>query len=338
VERYTQEVVSRLKDRVRLLAPRWSLEGAAGHLWEQARLPSLLRKDEILWSPANTGPLSVSSQVITLHDASFIDHPEWFEAGFSAWYGFLLPRLLHRVPIILTDSIFSKIRILEGFRISEQRVKVIPGGVNLNIFKPALKEEQERVCLKFRLQKPFVLAVGSLNKRKNLLRLVEAWGLMGPSLRDADLVVVGDEGSAFRKVHFNLLADNVRFIGRVEDQDLAALYSSALVYVMPSLYEGFGLTLLEAMACGAPVIASNTTALPEVVGDAGILIDPHNVEEIGLAISRIVEDSALREDLILKGLERVKEYTWDRTAESIWTSILQAHPYKELNMFSAYDR
>lgn len=338
VERYTQEVVSRLKDRVRLLSPGRPLRGAAGHLWEQARLPSLLREDEVLWSPANTGPLSVSSQVITLHDASFIDHPEWFDAGFTAWYGILLPRLLQRVPLILTDSIFSKIRILEGFRISEQRVKVIPAGVNLTRFQPVLKADQERACVKFKLQKPFVLAVGSLNERKNLLRLIRAWKRMGRSFRDADLVVVGEEGHAFRKVHFDLLPENVRFIGRVDDRDLAALYSSALAYVMPSLYEGFGLTLLEAMACGVPVIASNTTALPEVIGDAGILIDPHNVDEIGQAILTIIEDSALREDLIRRGFERVKQYPWEKTAESIWTSISQIYPYMELNMFSAYER
>jgi glycosyltransferase involved in cell wall biosynthesis len=338
VERYTQGLLSRLKDRVRLLAPNRPLSGAAGHLWEQARLPALLCKDELLWSPANTGPLSVASQVLSLHDASFIDHPEWFNPGFAAWYRFLLPRLLRRVPLVLTGSTFSKIRILEGFRISEGRVKIIPAGVDPAVFRPAEAVEQASVRAKFGLHKPFVLAVGSLNQRKNLGRLLEAWKLAGPGLEDADLVLVGGEGEAFRKVHFDPLPRNVRFTGRVGDSDLAALYSAAAVYVMPSLYEGFGLTLLEAMACGVPVVAANAGALPEVVEEAGILIDPFQVEEIAGAILKVVEDSALRAALVQRGFERARGYTWERTAENIWTSIIEVDPYKELRLSSAYDR
>jgi glycosyltransferase involved in cell wall biosynthesis len=183
-----------------------------------------------------------------------------------------------------------------------------------------------------------VLAVGSLNERKNLDRLLEAWRLARPGLGDVDLVLVGGEGDAFRKVHFDHLPENVRFTGRVGDRDLTALYSSAAAYVTPSLYEGFGLTPLEAMACGAPVVASNTGALPEVVGEAGILVDPFQVEEIAGAILRVVEDSALRTALVQRGFERARGYPWERTAEEIWTSVSETDPYKELRLSSAYDR
>lgn len=327
VERYAREVSVRFKSRARFLAPAKNLPGPAGHLWEQVMLPAKLHRGEILWSPANSGPLAVSRQVLTLHDISFMDHPEWFNPSFTTWYRALIPQLVHRVAMILTVSSFSKIRIVDAFQISPERVKVIPGGVDPGHFWPVGPKKEELVRRKFGLDHPYILAVGSLGVRKNLDRLIQAWQLTRGDFPDLGLAIVGTAGAAFRRVNLHETPAGIRLFGRVEDDELAALYSASAAYILPSLYEGFGLTALEAMACGAPVIAAGAGALPEVVGSAGLLIDPWDSESIGQAICRVLEDSDLRQGMIQRGLRRAREASWDLTAAGVWTSIQFAASY-----------
>lgn len=326
VQRYTWEIVNCLAHRVELVAPQSHLEGVAGHAWEQFVLPTLLR-GRLLWSPGNTGPLMVSRQVVTVHDAVPLDHPEWLNPRFAGWYRFLLPRLIPRVQRIITVSEFSKARILEHVRVDPKRIVVIPNGVDSR-FRP--HNDQEHLHLIKRLGIPsrhYVLSLGSLEPRKNLGRLLKAWEQLCEEVpEDVWLVVAGAKGKAqiFQDVSFEKLPPRVHFTGHVPDEYLPALYSAALVFVYVSVYEGFGIPPLEAMASGTPTLTGNQTALPEVVGDAGLTVDPFSVEAIAEALRKLIGDSALRQMLQQKGLERSLQFGWDGIAERTWTVLREA--------------
>ncbi len=172
VERYASEVLRCLGQTVRVLRPRQPLTGVPGHLWEQLLLPTLVGKEQLLWSPANTGPLAVSRQVVTIHDLSVLDHPEWFNANFRLWYRVMLPRLAKSSRAILTVSQFSRRSIIKRFGLPEDAVTAIPDAVNVDQFHPV---DPAPVRLKYALPQRYVLFVGSLDPRKNLERLLQAW-------------------------------------------------------------------------------------------------------------------------------------------------------------------
>ncbi len=321
VERYARAVTKRLGERVWLAAPTGRWQGSWGHAWEQVALPRLLTETEALWSPANSGPLRVSKQAVTIHDVSVWDHPEWYRRDFAAWYRYLLPRLAQTAAVVITCSSYSYIRIKERLRICDRKIAVVPCGVDRAIFHSYSCEDQGKIRRKYRLPGVYLLAVGSPGPRKNLFRLLRAWEISGLG-GEAGLVLVGANARTLRGGLGPIeLPGGVRSLGYVSDADLARLYSGAAAYVLPSLQEGFGLTVLEAMACGAPVIASRSAALPEVVGNAGLLIDPLNEAELAWAMRTILEDSALRQALIARGTAKVCDYSWEQTAESIWTIL-----------------
>jgi glycosyltransferase involved in cell wall biosynthesis len=323
VERYAGEVARRLArcGQVRLLKPGRPWQGPLGQAWEQAVLPGQLESGETLWSPANTGPLLVSRQAVTIHDAAVFDHPEWFDPQFAAWYRWLLPRLARRAALVLTVSTFSKIRILETFRISEQRVKVAPGGVDPDRFRPAPPARQAAVHSKYGLPRRYLLIVGSLEPRKNLDLAFQAWRQAAGRAPDVALAVVGAGGRAFRPAAWKELPPGVRFLGAVSDEDLAALYSGAAAFLQASLYEGFALPALEAMACGAPVIAARAGALPEVIGEAGLFFDPFDFDALAWAIRSLLDDEGLAGELRAKGFARARLYSWDQTARAVWDAL-----------------
>ncbi len=329
VERYASEISQRLGSRVQLIEPGPGFKGVFGHAWEQMVLPSMLVKGDLLWSPTNSGPLAVRDQVVTIHDLSFWDHPEWFEPTFAAWYRFLVPRLVHRTRIILTVSYFSYIRILDAFRISTNRVKIVPGGVDLQKFRPARQTDIDAIKSKFNIRDQYLLAVGTLEPRKNLEKLFQAWQRYASSFRPhLELVVAGGKGAAFRDIRLRSLPAGVKLLGYVDEPDLRGLYSGALAYILPSVYEGFGLTALEAMACGAPVIASNTTALPEVVGRAGLYFDPTRVDEIWGAIEALYSSSSLRGSLIASGYKQAETFSWENSARMAWEVLGEAMQFE----------
>jgi len=169
----------------------------------------------------------------------------------------------------------------------------------------------------------YVLSVGSLEPRKNLSRLLDAWRRLQPTDRDESLVLVGASSKHFQAVDFAGDIASVIFPGYINDADLPAVYAGATLFVYPSLYEGFGLPVLEAMACGTPVVCSGATALPEVVGTAGILVDPYDPEAIADGIRRVLENDALQARLRQRGLELARKYTWERAAAATW-QVLQA--------------
>jgi len=316
VQRYTREVVSRLAHEVDQISPRRPLHGVSGHVWEQAVLPLKL-SDRLLWSPAGTGPWLVSRQVVTIHDLAALDHPEWFGSRFARWYRFLQPRLLATAERIITVSEFSRQRAAAYVPAAEERIVVIPLGIGA-AFRPVEKDQVADVRRRLRLPDSYVLVVGSLQPRKNLRRLLAAWRRIEDRIpSDVVLAISGMRfDHLFGDPDLSPTPTRVRLLGYVDDVDLPALYTGALVFVYPSLYEGFGLPPLEAMACGTAVVSANAGSLPEVVGDAAVLVEPREIDSIAEGLVRALEEEPLRTRLHAAGLARAKEFTWERTAEA----------------------
>lgn len=321
VERYAREVMARLNGNIRVSRPPHRMSGWRGHLWEQLELPRVVNRD-LLWSPANTGPLAVRRQVITVHDLAVIDHPEWFEPKFAAWYRFLLPRLARRVAHIVTGSVFSKSRIVDRLGVAEDCVSVFPYGVG-EAFNRTPSPSVADVRRRFGLHSPYILTVGSLEPRKNLRRLLQAWDAVGAVSQGLMLIVVGDARPTLRRVFVPSDRPSVRWLNDVNDDDLPGLYAGALGFVLPSLYEGFGLPVLEAMACGTPVMCSNVTALPEIAADAAITVDPSDGESMMCGLRQLMSDADKRVELRRLGLERAAAFSWDRTAFRTWRLLME---------------
>lgn len=325
VQRYTSEVFMRLCDHMDEISTVKKKSGFYGHLWEQFCLPAKLN-GRTLFSPSNTGPISVKKQVVTIHDVAALDHPERLNPKFAAWYRYLTPRLVRRVARVITISEYSKERLLTHVPMDERRVIVIPNGVDARFRPQPSKFVGE---MRTRLGLPcerYVLCVGTLEPRKNIPRLLQAWARIVSSLPDDIwLILTGKQGqeNMFAKLSgMDVLPPRVFFTGHVADELLPGLYAGAMVFAFPSLYEGFGLPPLEAMASGVPVLTGNLTSLPEVVGGAGIMVDPTSVDDISDGLLELVENHSLREELISKGLARAAQFDWDEAARRTW-SVLQ---------------
>ena len=310
VERYGGTILSHIGSRYRLEKTR--LQGFAGHAWEQFILPTKLTSHSILWSPANTGPLLVRNQALTIHDLSPLEHPEWFRRSFAVWYRLFLPMLAKRVQVIFTPSEYVKQNVIQRFGV--RRVIVTPNGVDRSRFHPEARQEA------YPLPKQYILFVGSLQPRKNLQALLHAWHTIKDDFENLWLVVAGDGGTVFNNIKLDA-DERVRLLGYAPDEDLPGLYAQATLFVLPSLDEGFGLPALEAMACGTPVIVSNGGALPETVGDAGLVFDLSTSGDLIHAVRQVLCDQNLRSCLKEKGLTRVKDFSWQRTAELVWNAL-----------------
>lgn len=328
VERYTSEVARRFGSRARREAPGRSLTKGLGHFWEQVILPLKIRDGELLWSPANIGPLSVSSQVLTLHDINVLEHPEWFHPAFAAWYRWALPRLVRRVRRVLTVSEHSRERILSYFSLPENQVVAIPGGVDLEQFKPAPDAAISQVCWRYDLIQKYLLFVGTIEPRKNLPWLLRTFQMVRTKFPKVDLVIAGSHSRNFAKgelqgnpIGTKKASAGVHFLGYVADTDLPALYSGAKALLLPSLTEGFGLTALEAMACGLPVIASNSGALPETVGDGGWLVQSLSSTAWADAIHCLLANQDCWLEYRRRGLENARRFSWDQTTAGVWREL-----------------
>lgn len=310
VERYGREILSYIGSNCRL--EKTGVNGLAGHAWEQFILPLKMNAGSILWSPANTGPLWIQAQALTIHDLSPLEHPEWFKKNFAAWYRLFLPILARRVRVVFTPSDYVKHKVEKQTGI--RNVIVTPNGVDVSRFHPQAKQDT------FTFPKRYILFVGSLQPRKNLQLLLQAWQTIKDEFKDLSLVVAGGVGPVFEAIKF-VAEERVRFLGYVADSDLPGLYAHAALSVLPSLDEGFGLPALEAMACGTPVIVSNAGALPEVVGDAGLIFDVSKVDDLIRAIREVLCARNMRLTLQEKGLARAKTYSWRQSAERIWNTL-----------------
>jgi glycosyltransferase involved in cell wall biosynthesis len=310
VERYGREILSFLGDRCHIVKTRRN--GIAGHMWEQFMLPMMVKSDSILWSPANTGSLMISNQALTIHDLSPLEHPEWFQKRFAAWYRLFLPLLAKRVRVIFTPSEFVKHNVINRFGV--KNVFVAGNGVDTLFFHPGATQ-----CM-YELPERYILFVGSLQPRKNLHSLLQTWNEVKNIYPDLWLVIAGDIGSVYNKLELSL-NDRIRMLGYVPEDALPGVYAKATLFVLPSFDEGFGLPVLEAMACGAPVIASDGGALSEVVGSAGLIFKLSDPGSLSNATRECLDDHHLHSSLIARGLEHVKQFSWRDSAELIWTTL-----------------
>ena len=310
VERVAREMAVRLPllrpDRYRVLRPPAALAHRAGHLWEQAVLPLAARRDELLYCPANLAPLASRRNVIVIHDVAALRHPDWYGSVYARYQRALLPVLARRARRVLTVSEFSKREIVERLDVPADAVGVVPNGVDERFHAGADAGAARRAL---GLERPYVLAVGTRIARKNLSAVSGAARVLEES--GIELVTVGS-GRGYMRAEQGI---ELRSLGYVPDHLLPGLYAGALALVMPSLYEGFGLPCLEAMACGTPVVASDRAALPEVCGDAALLVDPGDVDAVAAAVLAAATDEPLRSQLAHRGLERARAFPWARTAE-----------------------
>jgi len=325
VERYSRQIVAiweKFKYRYKILVPAYAPRSYL-RLWEQAL--SFRDHKDLIWCPANTGPLLYRNKVLTLHDGAAISNPEWFRRKTGFWRKIEVPKLIESSLIIITVSDFSKENLCRHTDVDPDRIRRIYNGIDHDFFSPRQLRPELRSY--YGIEKPYLLFVGSLEPRKNLQRLFSAWRMLPNSYRDEyELLVIGSEGICFRKQQLDI-PDGVRLLGYVSDVDLPYLYSGAEVFLYPSLLEGFGLPILEAMACGVPVLTSNTTAMPEVGGNAAFYVEPTDIEAIAAGMIKLIDDKDLRMELIEKGLQRAQQFSWDNTADQTWAVLKEAEQY-----------
>ncbi|HMF76530.1 MAG TPA: glycosyltransferase family 1 protein [Bryobacteraceae bacterium] len=315
MQRYAIEVCNRFESSPKIAHPKQPLKGIKGHLWEQVVLPKSLKG--LLWSPCNTGPIYTRRQVLTIHDLIPLDNPEWYSSQYSFLYRALMPELIRRAEHIIAVSEYTKQRIIQIAKTDEKKITVIANGIG-DEFRPQTSENITRVTTSLGIPEgPYLLSVCSLEPRKNLARLLSAWSLVNGRGLSATLVVTGAKGrsAVFKAAQFGSIPDRVIFTGYVPDQDLPALYSGARAFVYPSLYEGFGLPVLEAAASGTQVIASNSTSIPEVAGPSTILVDPLSTSDIAAAMERVLDQPA-DWSAVSSGREHARRYTWDSSAKT----------------------
>lgn len=274
---------------------------------------------QLVHDPIGVMPLSLANarRITTVHDV--IPYIYANSSTTLDWliYRLWLPIAAHRTDTIITDSEQSKEDIVKHLSMNANKVKVIPLAASEQ-YRPLQPQAVQPVLAQHQITTPYILYVGSIAARKNLPRLLEAYANLRKWSTKWTLVIVGarkwKSSPVYETVERLDLAQHVHFTGFVEEEDLPALYNGADLFVFPSLYEGFGLPPLEAMACGTPVVTSNTSSLPEVVGDAAILVDPYNVEEITAAMRSVLEDPDLAQDLRQCGLTQAAKFSWERTA------------------------
>lgn len=278
------------------------------------------RPVDVLHVQYTAPPLVPCPVVTTIHDLAFEHLPETFKRRSWMQMRLTVRHTAKTAAHIITVSDYSRQDIIETYKISPARITVTPEAAPA-VFTPASETEIQRVRRVYGIDDEYILAVGSIQPRKNLVRLMAAYSHLrrrSPHAKLPRLVLVGKcawlYNETLRSIDELELQKSVTLTGYVPEADLPGLYSGSLCFVYPSYFEGFGLPPLEAMKCGAAVIVANKTSLPEVVGDAAVMVDPFNVEAIGAAIERVITDSPLRTSLQAKGLERAKLFDWRETA------------------------
>jgi glycosyltransferase involved in cell wall biosynthesis len=261
--------------------------------------------------------------VITVHDLNFLHYPQFLTVESHRYYNQQIEWAVKRADHILADSYSTKADLISLLGVDSEKITVVHLAAGPT-FHPLPDAVIRRIAARYELAPGFLLHVGTLEPRKNLLGLFQAYRLLlDMGMTDAPLVLVGGRGwmhdEIFERAEALDLLRSVRFLHSVPDQDLPGLYNAAGVLAMPSFYEGFGLPALEAMSCGTPVVVSDRASLPEVVGEAGLLIDPEDSEELAHSLARVLAEQPLREGMRERGLAQAARFTWERTAQETLT-------------------
>ncbi len=294
-----------------------------GDPWEFFLLPKELRKRGVnlfhgpafMAPPFHKGFKSVS----TIHDLVAFHHPHTIPTKYAYYMRFLIHLMIRRADAIITVSEFIRHEIIQQFKVDEGRIFAVPNSVS-DHFRPV--DDNERINalkLKYGIKKRYFLHVGNIEPRKNLVNLFRACDRIWDKLHnDFQLVVVGKRGWLYSEIFDTLkkaeFSSNVVFTGYVSDDDMPVLYSGADFFIFPSVYEGFGLPILEAMRCGVPVITSRVASLPEVAGEAALYVNPHNPDDIAEKMMTLAYDDTLKEALREKGFHQARNFSWEKTA------------------------
>jgi glycosyltransferase involved in cell wall biosynthesis len=326
VNRYTIYVTRRVAvERFSNRWPNFSVRTTLPHT-PLIRIPLTLSAElrrnpvDVLHVQFTAPPFAPCPVVVSIHDLSFEHLPETFRWRSRKQLRITVRRSAREAAQVIALSQVARNDIIESYQVPPEKVSVIPLAAPTH-FQPVQNEEVQRVRQTYGIEGAYVLSVGAIQPRKNLSRLVAAYSRLHwakPEGKLPKLVLVGKCSwlyeETLRTIRELEVSNSVILTGYVPEADLPALYSGALCFVYPSYFEGFGLPPLEAMKCGAPVIVGDKTSLPEVVGDAGLLVDPFDVESITAAIQSVINDSNLRSQLRVKGLERAKIFSWQETA------------------------
>jgi glycosyltransferase involved in cell wall biosynthesis len=283
-------------------------------------LRSLQQRLDVLHMTYATPVWSAAPLVVTVHDICYATNPEWFSPRDVRVLSTVVPRSIRLAAHVITGLESARQQIIETYRLPEAKISAIPNGLGPGARLIAEDEARsELAALGLRLERPYVLAVGNLQPRKNLVRLIQAFRILVESHhQEVDLVIVGPQRYRAEEVlqaAAGAATERIHFTGYVTDRQLAACYSRSSAFVFPSLYEGFGLPALEAMAHGIPVACSDVDALRDVCGDAALLFDPLSVDSIANAIDKVLKDSDLRQRLSKAGIARAAQFSWEKSAQ-----------------------
>jgi glycosyltransferase involved in cell wall biosynthesis len=311
VENYTKNILENLKNKCKINITKPIITNKyLSHLWTHFILP--FKSGNILFCPANISPIFIPKSkklVVTIHDVAFLRYPESFSIFFRIYYKLIIPIVIKRAEIILTVSNYSKNEIEKYYPISKGKIKVIYLGYDkdFKVFDKIKKKNQ-------------ILFVGSINKRKNFIGVIKAFELL--NIKDYNLLIVGNFSTNFfldendkiviEKAKKN---PNIVFKSNINNRELIQIYNESKLFLLPSFYEGFGLPVLESMACGTPVICSDSSSLPEVGLNAVIYCDAYDINNIKEKIELVLSDENLQKEMIKKGLELVKLFNWEKSAQ-----------------------
>ncbi len=312
------------------LTERW-----LARLWHRARVPlfieTFIGTVDVFYSPDFLlPPTRARRALVTVHDLSYVRVPECFPAPLLHYLNRAVPRALARADLMLADAASTQRDLMDVYRVPAEKIRVLYSAADARFRAPISESDRARARKNLQLDAPYVLAVGTLQPRKNYVRLMRAFAqlLTNYELRitNLNLLIVGGKGWLYNEIfetveQFNL-RDRVRITDFVSDADLPALYAMAEAFVYPSLYEGFGIPILEAMSAGTPVISSNTSSMPEAGGDAALYVDPRDWDALADALARVLKDAALRAKLRALGLEQAKKFSWDKAARELQQYLL----------------
>lgn len=307
-------------------------------LWHRAQVPlvveSFVGPVALFHATDFTLPPTLPSTktILTVHDLSFVRTPETAPPVLKIYLDKVVPRSVRRADHVIADSQATKDDLIELYGTPPDKISVVLSGVSPRYVPIVDSAQLNAVRQRYHIPegRRYIFSIGTVQPRKNYGRLMEALAMLGPAFEDVILVIAGGKGwldnPIFETVKRLGLEDRVFFTGFVEDADVPALYSGATLTAYPSLYEGFGFPVAESMACGTPVVTSTVSSMPEVAGDAALLVDPYNSEAIADALRRLLDDVDLHKRLKLAGLEQAQQFTWEKSAQT-----LQAIYQKVLN-------